>query len=83
MIGEIDRDRPDDSSGSPFDRFSEQDQQFERRSVIPDPVNTIGTTLDDYSTEPYVEHYPLPIRILIFVVGSLATWALVYWAIKA
>jgi uncharacterized membrane protein len=83
MIGGIDRDRPDDPGGSPFERFSEQDQQFERHSGIPDAFDTIGTANDDYSAEPYVEHYPLPIRILIFVVGSVASWALVFWAVNA
>ena len=82
MIGEIDRDRPDKSGGSPFERFSEQDQQAERYPSVPDAFDTIGITYDDYSAEPAVEHYPLLVRILIFVVGSIATWALVLWAVR-
>lgn len=79
MIGEIGGEGSDPGGRSSLERTAEQHHQPDRLAEKPISTSTADT---DTLSEPDIAHYPIALRVLIFIFGSLSAWALVYWAVK-
>jgi hypothetical protein len=79
MIGDTRGEGPENADHSSLERTAQQDHQPD---CLAEKRISISPTESDAIPEPYIARYPLAVRILIFIIGSLSAWALVYWAMK-
>lgn len=79
MISDAGGEGSENAGSSSLERTAQQDHQPDR---LAGKFSSIDTTQTDILPEPHIARYPLALRILIFIIGSLSTWAFVYWAVN-